>query len=115
MRRRGLIVVRRRAHVLGLVFLASLWLGTFALPADAQITTIETVPPDVDDEGRTAGERIDQVVVMLRILGAVVVVSTAAYWWRTRPNANGVRNQNRDELQMEAEDEIQIENEEVAR
>ena len=47
-------MVRRRAHVLGLVFLASLWLGTFALPADAQITTIETVPPDVDDEGRAS-------------------------------------------------------------
>ena len=108
-------MVRRRAHVLGLVFLASLWLGTFSLPADAQITTIETVPPDVDDEGRTAGERIDQVVVMLRVLGAVVVVSTAAYWWRTRPNANGVRNQNRNEHLVEAEDEIWIENEEVAR
>jgi len=107
--------VHRRAHVLALVFLASLWLGTFALPADAQVTTIETVPPDVDDEGRTAGERIDQAVVMLRVLGVVVVVSTAAYWWRTRPNVNGVRNQNRDELQVAAEDEIRIENEEVAR
>ncbi|HJM73332.1 MAG: hypothetical protein QF777_07265 [Acidimicrobiales bacterium] len=115
MRRRGLIAVHRRAHVLALVFLASLWLGTFALPADAQVTTIETVPPDVDDEGRTAGERIDQAVVMLRVLGVVVVVSTAAYWWRTRPNVNGVRNQNRDELQVAAEDEIRIENEEVAR
>ncbi|HCW00171.1 MAG TPA: hypothetical protein DGK99_02060 [Acidimicrobiaceae bacterium] len=107
--------MHRRAHVLALVFLASLWLGTFALPADAQVTTIETVPPDVDDEGRTAGERIDQAVVMLRVLGVVVVVSTAAYWWRTRPNVNGVRNQNRDELQVAAEDEIRIENEEVAR
>lgn len=115
MRRRGLIAVHRRAHVLALVFLASLWLGTFALPADAQVTTIETVPPDVDDEGRTAGERIDQAVVMLRVLGVVVVVSTAAYWWRTRPNVNGVHNQNRDELQVAAEDEIRIENEEVAR
>ena len=108
-------MVRRRAHVLALVFLASLWLGTFALPADAQVTTIETVSPDVDDEGRTAGERIDQAVVMLRVLGVVVVVSTAAYWWRTRPNVNGVRNQNRDELQVAAEDEIRIENEEVDR
>ena len=115
MRKRGLIVARRRAHVSGLVFLASLWLGAFVLPVEAQVTTIETVPPDVDDEGRTAGERIDQVVVMLRVLGAVVVVSTAAYWWRTRPNANGVRNQNRDEHLVEAEDEIRIENEEVAR
>ena len=80
-------MARRRARVLGLVLVAGLWLGAFVLPADAQVTTIETVPPDVDDDGRTAGERIDRVVVMLRILGAVVVVSTAAYWWRTRPGA----------------------------
>ena len=58
-------------------------------PVDAQVTTIETVPPEVDDEGRTASERVDGVVVMLRILGGVVIVSTAAFWWRTRPPTTG--------------------------
>tara|TARA_B110000438_G_scaffold283859_1_gene312320 strand:- start:221 stop:460 length:240 start_codon:yes stop_codon:yes gene_type:complete len=51
----------------------------------AQVTTVETVPPKVDDEGRTAGERVGQVVVTLRILGVTVVVATAGFWWRTRP------------------------------
>ncbi len=102
-------MARRRARVPGLVLVAGLWMGAFALPADAQVTTIETVPPDVDDEGRTAGERIDQVVVMLRILGVIVVVSTAAYWWRTRPGGNGAP----DELR--AEGPVQSEDEEVVR
>ena len=108
-------MARRRARVLGLVLVAGLWLGAFVLPADAQVTTIETVPPDVDDDGRTAGERIDRVVVMLRILGAVVVVSTAAYWWRTRPGARGVGDEVEDELKVDAEGEFRSEDEEMAR
>jgi len=89
MRRRGLVVTRRRGRLVALLFLASLWLGALVSPVDAQVTTIETVPPEVDDEGRTASERVDGVVVMLRILGVVVVMSTAAFWWRTRPPTIG--------------------------
>lgn len=83
-------MTRRRGRLMALLFLASLWLGALVPPVDAQVTTIETVPPEVDDEGRTASERVDGVVVMLRILGVVVVVSTAAFWWRTRPPTTGM-------------------------
>ena len=89
MRGRALVGTRRRGGLIALLFLASLWLGALVPPVDAQVTTIETVPPEVDDEGRTASERVDGVVVMLRILGVVVVVSTAAFWWRTRPPTTG--------------------------
>jgi hypothetical protein len=54
-------------------------------PAFAQVTTVETVPPEVDEDGRTAGDRIDRIVVTLRLLAAVVIVGTGAYWWQTRP------------------------------
>ena len=81
-------MTRRSGRLMALLFLTSLWLGVLVSPGDAQVTTIETVPPEVDDEGRTASERVDGVVVMLRILG-VVVVSTAAFWWRTRPPTTG--------------------------
>ena len=47
---------------------------------------METVPPVVDSEGRTADERIDQVVLLLRIVGVALVAATAGYWWRTRPS-----------------------------
>ena len=53
--------------------------------AGAQTMTIETVPPEVDESGRTARERVDEVVLILRILAAVVLVGTAAFWWHTRP------------------------------
>ena len=82
-------MTRRRGRLIALFFLASLWLGALASPVGAQVRTIETVPPEVDDEGRTASERVDGAVVMLRILGVVVVVSTAAFWWRTRPSTIG--------------------------
>ena len=68
-------MTRRSGRLMALLFLTSLWLGVLVSPGDAQVTTIETVPPEVDDEGRTASERVDGVVVMLRILGVVVVVS----------------------------------------
>jgi len=54
-------------------------------PAFAQVTTVETVPPEVDEEGRTAGDRIDRIVVTLRVLAVVLLVGTGAYWWQTRP------------------------------
>ena len=54
-------------------------------PAFAQVTTVETVPPEVDEDGRTAGDRIDRIVVTLRVLAAVILVGTGAYWWRSRP------------------------------
>ncbi len=106
MRRRGLNVTRRRAQLVGLLFVGSLWFGLPGAPVAAQVTTIETVPLDVDDEGRTAGERIDQVVVMLRILGAVVVVTTAVYWWRTRPAAVESVGLPVEDLLNEPEDEL---------
>ena len=47
--------------------------------------TIETIPPEVDEAGRTAGERIDEIVLIFRILAGVVVIGTIGYWWHTRP------------------------------
>ena len=46
----------------------------------AQNMTIETIPPEVDESGNTTEERIDQIVVTLRILAGVVLVGTAGYW-----------------------------------
>ena len=47
--------------------------------------TVETIPPEVDESGRTAGERVDQIVLIIRILAGVVLVGTVAFWWHTRP------------------------------
>jgi hypothetical protein len=52
---------------------------------------VETVPPEVDEDGRTAGERVDRIVVTLRLLAGVVIVGTAAYWWQTRPTTRLAR------------------------
>ena len=86
MRSRGLATSRARARLATLVLVGSLAAFTPVGVAAAQVTTVETVPPAVDADGRTADERIDQVVVLLRILGVVLVVGTAGYWWRTRPS-----------------------------
>ncbi len=51
----------------------------------AQNMTIETIPPEVDESGNTTEERIDQIVVTLRILAGAVLVGTAGYWWHTKP------------------------------
>ena len=51
----------------------------------AQNMTIETIPPEVDESGQTTEERIDQIVITLRILAAVVLVGTLGYWWHTKP------------------------------
>jgi len=74
----------QRAAVAVVVLAGGLLLG-IAGPALAQVTTVETVPPEVDEDGRTAGERVDRIVVTLRLLAGVVIVGTAAYWWQTRP------------------------------
>ncbi len=76
---------RARARMAALLMVGTLAAFAPAGLAAAQVTTVETLPPAVDADGRTADERIDQVVVLLRILGAVLVVGTAGYWWRTRP------------------------------
>ena len=47
--------------------------------------TIETIPPEVDESGNTTEERIDQIVVTLRILAGLVVAGTVGYWWHTKP------------------------------
>ncbi|MDP6322768.1 MAG: hypothetical protein QGF06_02480 [Acidimicrobiales bacterium] len=47
--------------------------------------TIETIPPEVDESGNTTEERIDQIVVTIRILAGVVLVGTVGYWWHTKP------------------------------
>ncbi|GIT01220.1 MAG: hypothetical protein CM1200mP26_29320 [Acidimicrobiales bacterium] len=44
-------MTRRSGRLMALLFLTSLWLGVLVSPGDAQVTTIETVPPEVDDEG----------------------------------------------------------------
>ena len=51
----------------------------------AQNMTIETIPPEVDESGNTTEERIDQIVVTIRILAGVVLVGTVGYWWHTKP------------------------------
>ena len=51
----------------------------------AQNMTIETIPPEVDESGNTTEERIDQIVVTLRILAGAALVGTAGYWWNTKP------------------------------
>ncbi len=88
----GLPVTRARTTTrrppraaMAVVVLAGGILVGVAGPASAQVTTVETVPPEVDEDGRTAGDRIDRIVVTLRLLAAVVIVGTGAYWWQTRP------------------------------
>ena len=85
------------------VVLAGGMLVGLAGPALAQVTTVETVPPEVDEDGRTAGDRIDRIVVTLRVLAGVVLVGTAAYWWQTRP-VNHQPPTTADDLELEGED-----------
>ena len=66
----------------------ALFLGAlcFAAPAAAQVTTVETVPPEIDDEGRTTSERVDQIVLTLRVVAVLVLAAAGVYWWQTRPD-----------------------------
>ena len=90
---------------LAAVVLAGGMLVGLAGPAFAQVTTVETVPPEVDEDGRTAGDRIDRIVVTLRVLAGVVLVGTAAYWWRTRP-VNRQPPTVADDLELDREDRM---------
>ncbi len=57
----------------------------------AQNMTIETIPPEVDESGNTTEERIDQIVVTIRILAGVLLVGTVGYWWHTKPKKSAMK------------------------
>jgi len=57
----------------------------------AQNMTIETIPPEVDESGNTTEERIDQIVVTIRILAGVVLAGTVGYWWHTKPKKSAMK------------------------
>ena len=76
-----------RTMVTRLLVVAAVALAVAALmgPVEAQTMTVETIPPELDESGRTAGERVDEVVLIIRILAGVLLAGTAAFWWYTRP------------------------------
>ena len=76
-----------RTMVTRLLVVAAVALAVAALmgPVEAQTMTVETIPPELDESGRTAGERVDEVVLIIRILAGVLLAGTAAFWWHTRP------------------------------
>jgi len=76
-----------RTMVTKLLVVAAVVLAVAALmgPVEAQTMTVETIPPELDESGRTAGERVDEVVLVTRILAGVLLAGTAAFWWHTRP------------------------------
>lgn len=80
--------VRARSVVAVFVVAPSLLLGALCLatPAGAQVTTVETVPPEVDEDGHTAGDRVNQIVVTLRVVAGLMLIASGAYWWQTRPD-----------------------------
>jgi len=59
-------------------------------PVLAQVTTIETIPPAVDEDGLTAGERIDQIVFSIRLIATALLAITVAFWWHTHPGRRAV-------------------------
>ena len=104
MQRRWTTTRSPRAGLAAVVLAGGMLVG-LAGSALAQVTTVETVPPEVDEDGRTAGDRIDRIVVTLRVLAGVVLVGTAAYWWRTRP-VNRQHPTTADDLALEGEDRM---------
>ena len=76
-----------RTRVTKLMLVAAIALAVAALmgPVEAQTMTVETIPPELDENGRTAGERVDEIVLIIRILAGVLLAGTAAFWWHTRP------------------------------
>ena len=77
-------LTKSKLRLVVFVFCVVFFLGGNS-PASSQTMTIETIPPEVDEAGRTAGERIDEIVLIFRILAGVVVIGTIGYWWHTRP------------------------------
>ena len=80
--------MRARSVVAAFVIAPSLLLGALCLAtsAGAQVTTVETVPPEVDEDGHTAGDRVNQIVVTLRVVAGLMLVASGVYWWQTRPD-----------------------------
>ena len=76
-----------RTMVTRLLLAAAVALAVAALmgSVEAQTMTVETIPPELDESGRTAGERVDEVVLIIRILAGVLLAGTAVFWWHTRP------------------------------
>jgi len=54
-------------------------------PAGAQTTTVETVPPEIGGQGRTAADRVDGIVLTLRIIVGVILIGAGVFWWKTHP------------------------------
>ena len=79
---------RAKSVVAALVIAPSMLVGALAwvAPVVAQVTTVETVPPEVDEEGQTAGDRVDQIVVTLRVIAGLMLGASGVYWWQTRPD-----------------------------
>jgi len=79
-----------------LIFVTAIVCSIFACFASvdfslAQNMTIETIPPEVDESGNTTEERIDQIVVTVRILAGVVLAGTVGYWWHTKPKKSAMK------------------------
>ncbi len=74
----------------------------------AQNMTIETIPPEVDESGNTTEERIDQIVVTLRILAGVVLVGTAGYWWHTKPKKSNVEKNKAIEAEISKTNDVEV-------
>ena len=71
----------------GLRFAAALlFTGLFLVPSvGAQVTTVETIPPAVDAEGKTTSDRVNEIVLTLRLIAGGVAVGAVGFWWHTRP------------------------------
>ena len=79
-----------------IIFLAAIFCSIFSYVPNidfslAQNMTIETIPPEVDESGNTTEERIDQIVVTIRILAGVLLAGTVGYWWHTKPKKSATK------------------------
>jgi len=70
--------------------------------------TIETIPPEVDESGNTTEERIDQIVVTIRILAGVVLVGTVGYWWHTKPKRSAMKKTKVIESDKDETDDLEV-------
>jgi len=52
-------------------------------PASAEVTTIEA---DTSAADGTTNDRVDNIVLTLRIIAGVVLVATIGFYWHTRPS-----------------------------